>query len=113
MESMSVISQSIKKLREDSSFTQEQIAQYLDMDLSLLSSIEDGTETISVNNLEKLGCLFGIKIEDFSNAQLNSGKLSISSSSLTKEDLSTIASINKIAMNLNMMHELLNEDSSE
>ena len=115
MTDISIISKTIKRLREESNFTQGQIAQYLNMDQSLFSRIESGSRNISVDNLEKLGDLFGVRIEDFSKEQLDSPKLNISfrSSSLTSEDLSTIAKINKIAMNLNMMHELLMDDNDE
>jgi DNA-binding XRE family transcriptional regulator len=49
------IYQRIKLLRKESKLTQEQMASYLDVDQSLVTKLENGTRTLNVNLMEKIG----------------------------------------------------------
>jgi transcriptional regulator with XRE-family HTH domain len=61
------VGQNIKKIREDKSLTQQQIAELIHMHRSNYSKIESGQREISVDALNKIAKYFGMTIDQIVN----------------------------------------------
>lgn len=103
------IGENIKELREKSDLTQKHIANFLNVDQSLISKIENGERSITSDMLEKLGDLFGIPVTAFNSEEILSQRIcfSLRASEISENDLETISIINKIALNSRFMTSLL------
>ncbi len=103
------IGEQIKALREKTGFSQSQIADFLDLDQSYISKIENGERSISVDLLEKIASLFGCNIGYFTNKDSDYQPIpfALRASGITSNDLKAIAEINKIALNLRYMSDVL------
>ena len=102
----------LKQLRQESKITQEQLAEYLDVDQSLITKLENGTRNLSVGLIEKICSLFGCSEryllgEDDAYIPLN---FAFRSKGVEAEDLESIAVINKIAMNIRFMNEMIGDE---
>lgn len=104
--------QKIKLLRKESKLTQEQMASYLNVDQSLVTKLENGTRNLNVDLMEKICNLFGCTEEYLLGESDEYIPLNFAfrSNNIQAEDLQSIAMINKIAMNLRFMDEMLKED---
>ncbi len=98
-----------KDLREQRGFTQEQLAQYLNVDQSYISKCEKNESQFSVDILEKAGNLFGCSLQYFTNdeTEYSPAAIALRAKAVTVEDMETIATMNKIALNLRYMEGLL------
>lgn len=101
----------LKQLRKESRITQEQLAKYLDVDQSMITKLENGTRKMNVTLIDKICSLFGcsdayLMGEDDSYIPLN---FAFRSNGIQTEDLESIAAVNKIAMNIRSMNELIRE----
>lgn len=105
----SIIGNNIKKLRDSMGFNQSTIACFLNVDQSLISKIEKGERSISVDMLEKLACLFGVSINTIESSTIEASPLSVAfrASDLSLEDLEAISAVNRIALNSEYMAEML------
>lgn len=103
------IGKNIKKLREEMGLNQENIASFLGVDQSMVSKVEKGERTLSVDMIEKLACLFGVSITDMEKEIINKTtyKIAFRANELSVEDIEVISRINKIAINLSFMTEQL------
>lgn len=99
----------IKSLREQSGFTQANIAKYLKVDQSFISKVEKNERLITTDMLERLSALFGITIENFYAEDMEAKQITFAlrASEINENDLETISSINRIALNLNFMTKTL------
>lgn len=101
----------LRQLRKESKITQEQLAKYLDVDQTMITKMENGTRSLSVSLIEKICSLFGcsdayLMGEDDVYIPLN---FAFRANGIQTEDLESIAVINKIAMNLRYMNEMIGE----
>ncbi len=101
----------LKQLRKESKITQEQLAQYLDVDQTMITKMENGTRSLNVTLIEKICNLFGcsedyLMGEDDVYIPLN---FAFRANGVQAEDLESIAVINKIAMNIRYMNEMIGE----
>lgn len=99
----------IKELRKESKLTQEQLAQYLQVDQTLVAKLENGSRSMNTTLVEKLCNLYGCS-EEYLMGESNDYiplNFSFRSSGIQSEDLESIASINKIVMNIRFMKEVL------
>ena len=108
----STINIRLKQLRKESRITQEQMAEYLGVDQSLITKLENGTRSLNVTLIDKICNLFGcseayLMGEDDAYIPLN---FAFHSNGIQSEDLESIAVVNKIAMNIRYMNELLGDE---
>ena len=98
----------IKQLREESKLTQSQLADYLSVDQSLISKIEKGERSISSDMLDSLAALFCCSISDLIHEDviLPAYNIAFRTNKIDGNDLSVLATINKIALNQAKMDEL-------
>ncbi|MDD3139038.1 MAG: helix-turn-helix transcriptional regulator [Lachnospiraceae bacterium] len=103
------IASKIKELRTQAGFNQSVIAEYMQVDQSLISKIEKGEREASTGILKKLSELFGCKVSAIINDEENVSCLNVAfrTSGMTKDDLNSIAVINRIALNLENMQRML------
>lgn len=103
------IGEIIKTLREQSGFTQSNIAKYLNVDQSLISKIEKNERSMTSDMLDKLSALFGVAVESLNQETVPSTRISVAlrASEINEDDLETIGAINRIALNSNFMTQLL------
>lgn len=109
------ISERMKTLRKESKLTQEQLAKYLQVDQSMVTKMENGTRVLNVEIIDKICNLFGCTEEYLTGESdvyipLN---FAFRSNLITDDDLRSIAVINKIAMNLKAMDDLLGGEAYE
>ncbi len=104
-----IVRENFKKLRKKINVTQEQMAEYLNLEQSSISKFENGERTISVSNLEKACALFGIHVNDIYKKTVSPKVLSPSfrKKNLSIASLEDISNINKIAMNIVEMKAIL------
>ncbi|TEB08860.1 helix-turn-helix domain-containing protein [Pelotomaculum propionicicum] len=109
MLSLNAIGAKLKSLRENSGLNQAQLAAFLDVDQSFISKCEKGERQLSVDALEKLCCLFGCTLSELSdmNEDIQHLQFAFRATSINKDDLTAISDINKIALNLRQMKQLL------
>lgn len=101
----------LKELRKDSKLTQEQMAQYLEVDQSMITKLENGSRTLSVTMIDKICSLFGCT-EDYLLGQSDSYiplSFAFRANGIQSDDLQSIAAVNKIAMNIRYMNEMIGE----
>lgn len=103
------IGNNIKLLREQSGFTQSNLARYLKVDQSLISKIEKNERALTSDMLDKLAALFGIAVEGFYQDTIPVNRISFAlrASEIDEDDLKTISDINRIVLNLNFMTNML------
>lgn len=109
-----IIGKNVKALRESIGFTQANIATFLNVDQSMISKIENGEEILSIDRLEKLSCLFGVTVEEIEKDIIKEPSLltKYKVNELIIENMEAFSAINKIAMNVTFMDELLNEKTN-
>jgi len=104
----------LKILRTQANFTQKQIADYLSIDQSHISKIENGERVISSDMLHQLSKLYCCPLSSLlsDGEDLVIPRLSFRTGLLDKEDLQTLSLLNKIALNQFQMDQLLLEVSN-
>ena len=105
------LSERLKSLRKESKLTQEQMANYLEVDQSLITKLENGTRNFNVDLIEKICNLFGCT-DDYLLGESDEYlplNFAFRSNNIQTEDLQSIAMINKIAMNLRFMDQMMKE----
>lgn len=103
------IGNKINELRTKAGFNQSIIAEYLQVDQSLISKIEKGEREASTDVLKKLAELFGCKVSAIINVEEDVSCLNVAfhTNGMSKNDLNSIAVINRIALNLENMQRML------
>lgn len=59
----------IKEFRENSGYTQKNIADFLGVDQSMVSKIEKGERSLTSDMLDSLSALFGVPVSSFQTMQ--------------------------------------------
>ena len=102
------IGKKVKLLREAASFTQQQLADYLSVDQSLISKFEKGERSINSDALKQLSVLFCSPIsalvsDDEVKLVYN---VAFRTNAISQEDLMALSVINRIALNQLQMDQL-------
>jgi transcriptional regulator with XRE-family HTH domain len=111
-----VIGENAKRARESIGFSQASVANFLNVDQSLISKFEKGDRALQSDMLERLANLFGYNVTDFGREggvpeqQL---KAAYRSNGITADDMEAIHDIRRIAINLFFMTNLASGDSNE
>lgn len=100
----------LKQLRKESGLRQQQIADFLNVDQSLIVRIENGTRNLSSSMIDKLCNLFGCS-SSYLLGETNEDCFiplifNFNPRKITKDDLEAIADINKIAMSIKYMNSV-------
>ena len=104
----------IKDLRKQAGLTQKQIGGFLSIDQSMVAKLESGERKLTTVQLSKLANLFSCS-EDYllgtssENEEMN---FAFRIDGMGSEELEVVASINKVAGNINMLNTIL-EGSDE
>lgn len=111
---MRIVGKNIKVLRKNSLLSQGNLALFLNVDQSYVSKIENGERIISSDMLEKISELFGVTVENIMTeaSDFKAISFALRADQIGTEDLETIRSINKLALNLNFMQNLIEEVKS-
>ena len=67
MDNRKKLGKRIKELRKNKGFTQEQLAELIDMEQNSISVIESGRNFPTLATLEKIGKVLGFELADFFN----------------------------------------------
>ena len=105
---ISEIGEKIKQLRESANLTQQQIADYLKVDQSLISKFEKGERTISSDALKQLAILFCCPVSVLVSEETVKPVFNVAfrTNAISTEDLRALSVINKIALNQLQMDQL-------
>ncbi len=108
---INLVGANLEKLRKQAGFTQEAVAEYLEVDQGLISKYEKGERPITSDALDRLADLFGCSIgfffgEDETTTLRN---IAFRGSGINGEDLKVVAKMNRILTNLREMEQLLGE----
>lgn len=102
------IGKKIKLLREAANYTQQQLADYLSVDQSLISKFEKGERSISSDVLKQLSVLFccpvSVLVSDDEVKPVYN--VAFRTNAINQEDLKALSVINKIALNQLQMDQL-------
>lgn len=103
----------IKELRKSSGLTQQQLADYLGVDQSLIPKLENGHRNLTISLAEKLCNLFRCSEEYLIGADSTYVPLHFAfrANEIQAEDLESIAAVNRIVMNLRYMNDISRKDS--
>lgn len=108
------LGKTLKLLREQSSFTQSNIASFLGVDQSLISKFEKGERGIASELLERYACLLGVQMSDIHRGPAGVKPLSIAlrATEIAVEDMDAICAVNRIALNCAFLTGLLEGETS-
>ena len=103
------LGENIRALRDNAGFNQSNLAEFLDVDQSMISKVENGERSLSADMIEKLAALFGVTVEQLENQPVPVSKLSFAfrGSEFSVSEMEAVAAINKIALNSENMHVML------
>jgi len=115
MEGLERIGRKVKIMREKAGLKQDQIATYLGVDQSNVSKCEAGERQFTVDALERLCDLFGCEMNELMSEETPTESLEFAfrSKVVKNEDLTAIADINRIALNIKQMRQYLRENKLE
>lgn len=102
------IGRKMKELRIRAGFNQSMIAEYLQVEPSIISEIENGEREVGTDVIKKLAELFGCKVSAIMNDKEDISCLNVAfcTSGMSKEDLNSIAVINRLASNIEDMQRM-------
>lgn len=110
MTTKEIIGQNLAFLRDTLQLTQEEVGRYLGINRVEVSYFETGLRPVSMDQLMKLGDLYGVEVNEIYDADLKDNyKQPVSAfraSALTAEDLMNIAAFRKIVKNYKKMKKL-------
>lgn len=113
MNDMKELGRRLSFFRQNHELTQSNVAEYLNVDQSLISKIEKGERNIDSVSLEALADLYLVTVEDLIDGKDDELlKVSFRRDDCDKEDLFCIARINRIVLNQLFMDGLEKEDEN-
>jgi transcriptional regulator with XRE-family HTH domain len=110
------IGKNAKHARESSGFSQANVADFLNVDQSLISKFEKGERSIQTDMLEQLANLYGYRLSEFEREDgitEHQMRAAYRSSGILADDMEAIHDIRRIALNLFFMADLTGGDTVE
>ena len=101
-----MVGKTLKELRSENGYTQEQVSDYLGITQSNLSKIENGEENFNMTLLDKLCLLYDCSVEYLLGKTDSYEKSSIAFHSDEKVDLNVVAKMNEITGFLRLLRKL-------
>ena len=96
-----------KEIRSTHGYTQEQLANYLQVDRTMIAKFEKGERALGLSVLEKACRLFGCTLSELeSTAPYAPLTLAFRAKELAPEDLEAISRIQKLVLNTKKMKKL-------
>lgn len=115
METSVIVGRNLKDYRLRYEYTQDQIANYLEVDRSTVSYYESGDREISIIHLNKLCDLYYIELEDLLEPDEASKSVNLAfafrTESKNEQDLKSIAQFQKIVKNYLKMRKMLKNEA--
>ena len=98
-------------MRENAGFTQSNLANFMKIDQSMISKIENGERSLSADMLEKLAALFGVTVDQMESQTMAASNVSFAfrGSKFSVDEMEAISAINRIALNSKFMRVILKE----
>lgn len=110
----SVVSNNLKLLRENSGYTQKQIAEYLGVNRSAYANYESGDRTAPLSVLESVAKLFGVDLSllfaDDETSVQSMLLCAFRADDLCVEDMKQVADFKEVAMSYLKMMKLLDNE---
>lgn len=112
---ISNIGMKIKQLREKANITQKQIADFLQVDQSLISKFEKGERSISSDALNQLAALFCCPVSTLVSDEgvVPAYTIAFRTVAIENADLNALTIINRIALNQFKMDQLAGGAASD
>lgn len=111
MEERLIIACNIKRLRDASGFTQDSVANYLNVNRSAYANYETGARELPLNLMEKLADLYGCEMYDLYSEDMDVVSRMLATAfrvdTLSREDMEQIAVFKRIVNNSLKMDKLL------
>lgn len=109
-----IIGKNIKLVRENSGYTQKQVAEFLGLNSSSYANYESGERTVPLSVLEGVAKLFGVDMSLFFEADQSKIQSSLLSAfkadGLRVEDMKQVADFNDVVMSYLKMIKLLDNN---
>jgi transcriptional regulator with XRE-family HTH domain len=110
-----MIPENIRSLRKKLGYTQEQIAEYLDISTAAVTQYETGTRVIPAATVSKLALLFNVEefelYQDEPQQQQLLSAFAFRANELQPQDLNSISEFKKIVLNyFHLSNELANNE---
>lgn len=110
-----MIPENIRSLRKKLGYTQEQIAEYLDISTAAVTQYETGTRVVPAATVSKLALLFNVEefelYQDEPQQQQLLSAFAFRADELQPQDLKSISEFKKIVLNyFHLSNELVNND---
>lgn len=109
-----IIGKNIKLVRENSGYTQKQVAEFLGLNRSSYANYESGERTVPLSVLEGVAKLFGVDMSLFFEADQSKIQSSLlcafRADGLPVEDMKQVADFNDVVMSYLKMIKLLDNN---
>ena len=111
MEERLIVASNIKRLRDASGFTQDIVANYLNVNRSAYANYETGARELPLQLMEKLADLYGCEMYDLYSEDVDVVSTMLATAfrvdTLSREDMEQIAAFKRIVNNSLKMDKLL------
>lgn len=111
MDEKFIIASNIKRLRDASGFTQDNVANYLKVNRSAYANYETGARGLPLHLMEKLADLYGCEMYNLFSEDVNVVSTMLATAfrvdTLSREDMEQIAAFKRIVNNSLKMDKLL------
>lgn len=107
------IQKKLKQLRKESGLTQKQLAEYLGVDQSQISRLENGARKVNLTLVMKICCLFGCDESCLTGDAVDSVPMNFAfdSEKITAEDLRCVELANRIVLDIRYMNRLSDREA--
>lgn len=106
---MITIGEKLKQLRRKNGYSQDHIAQLLEIDQSMVSLIESGKRSVTTGQLDMLLALYGLTYADFERADEITPSMAheFRAAAMGLEGMKVLCAINQIALDCSFITALL------